>query len=657
MYNDIIECIKFASEFLPCKTRATNNNRVVGWNRYCRDLYAKAREDFLRWHNNGKLRYGVDFCNMKNSRRCFKNALNYCKQNELKIRKENLLLNFSSRNKSKFWNSVSNIKGRKTQNFASIDGKTDKNDIISIFDVKYQNILNDQECQDRNVPHSSRTSTDFQYPFLFEEHIHDSILQLNNGLGWDGIHANHIKYSGSVFRRLLAKFLNLVLFHTHVPVNMLVGEIRPIIKNNALSKSDSNNFRPIMNSCMILKIFEYSLLPFLTKYIRLNSRQFGFRKHTGCLSAIALVKETIFHYNHEKSDVYCGMIDCSKAFDKINWKILLCKLSESDLPRVFVDIVLAMYDNSFVRTRFNGIHGEFWKVGNGTRQGGILSPYLFSVYINQILDEISNLYEGCSLEGYKTNILCYADDIICLSPSAKGLQVILDRTSEILKSLCLSVNPQKSNFTIFRHKTTRVVQPVNILLNDVCIEQVVSVKYLGVVLTNNNDLGPDIDRALSSFLKQFNSLYSKFSFVDRNVLYFLFKSFATSFYGMETWFEKIKQCDLNRISVAYHKAVKRVAGMNVWDSNHAACHVVGVPIFKHFVARRIICFWHKLINSKSESLSNLIYYFKHRSHIFAKISRFFLESYQVDISQNPLCAIIARIEFVQRNEPRSHYAY
>ena len=182
-------------------------------------------------------------------------------------------------------------------------------------------------------------------------------------------------------------------------------------------------------------------------------------------------------------------------------------------------------------------------------------------------------------------------------------------------------------------------------------------KYLGVVLTNNNDLGPDIDRALSSFLKQFNSLYSKFSFVDRNVLYFLFKSFATSFYGMETWFEKIKQCDLNRISVAYHKAVKRVAGMNVWDSNHAACHVVGVPIFKHFVARRIICFWHKLINSKSESLSNLIYYFKHRSHIFAKISRFFLESYQVDISQNPLCAIIARIEFVQRNEPRSHYAY
>ena len=79
------------------------------------------------------------------------------------------------------------------------------------------------------------------------------------------------------------------------------------------------------------------------------------------------MKETISHYNYEKSDVYCGMIDCSKAFDKINWKILLGKLSESDLPKVFVDIVLAMYDNSFVRTRFNGTQGEFWKVGNGTR--------------------------------------------------------------------------------------------------------------------------------------------------------------------------------------------------------------------------------------------------------------------------------------------------
>ena len=658
IYDDILEIISCASNFLP-HIRPSFSKQVVGWNEYCRDLYSVSRQHYFIWHNNGRMRFGDDFIKMKDSRSNFKKALNYCKNNELKIRKENVLQKFNSRNKSLFWRSISKIKGTKTQNILSMDGNSNADDIVSIFDEKYKMILNDDKCQNSQGIYAIRTSSGVESPFLFIENIDNSIIELNSGLGWDGVHSNHIKYAGPMFRKLLTHFLNLVLFHSHVPKKMLFGEIRPIIKNNAMSKSDSNNFRPIMNSSMFLKTFEYCLLPIFSKHIRLNSRQFGFRKHTGCLSAIAVVKETIFHYNSEMSDVYCASIDCSKAFDKINWAILLQKLSGTSLPKIFVDIIFCMYANSYVSTRFNGVNSDPWKVGNGTRQGGILSPFLFSYYIDEILHEISTNYDGCSLMGYKTNIICYADDIICLSPSLKGLQTILNRTADILKKLCLSVNAEKSNFIIFRQNNRRIPQicHANVFLNGVRLEQSRSIKYLGVILSDNNDLGLDVDRVLNSFLKQFNSLYAKFSFVHRDILFFLFKSFATSFYGIETWFGKPKIFDLNRISVAYHKAVKRISGFNVWDSNHTACELVNVPIFKHLIAKRMICFWHNIIHSKSLCMTHLNYYFKYRSKIFMKIYNFFTHNYQVDILQNPLCAILSRISFIERNEPRSHYVY
>ena len=200
LYNDILDCIVLASDCLPLKSNIKFKGRVVGWNKYCRDLYANARCYYMIWHDKGKVRSGVDFANMKNSRTLFKNALNYCKKNELKIRKENLLQKFASGNKSNFWRAVSNIKGGKVQDILSVDNMSDKNEIVSIFDDKYKCILNDSNCRDSNRNFFQRASNGFQPCYLLQDDIDSAILQLNDGLGWDGVHANHLKYSGPVFR-------------------------------------------------------------------------------------------------------------------------------------------------------------------------------------------------------------------------------------------------------------------------------------------------------------------------------------------------------------------------------------------------------------------------------------------------------------------------
>ena len=75
-----------------------------------------------------------------------------------------------------------------------------------------------------------------------------------------------------------------------MPKNMLMGEIKPIVKDNKISAATSDIYRPIMNSSVLLKTFEYCLLPSLRRDIDLNLRQLGFRDYTSCSTAISVIK-------------------------------------------------------------------------------------------------------------------------------------------------------------------------------------------------------------------------------------------------------------------------------------------------------------------------------------------------------------------------------
>ena len=79
-----------------------------------------------------------------------------------------------------------------------------------------------------------------------------------------------------------------------------------------------------------------------------------------------------------------------------------------------------------------------------------------------------------------------------------------------------------------------------------------------------------------------------------------------------------------------------------------------LPIFKHLVAKKLINFAFSLIPSNSPCLSSHKYYFRAYSNYGKEIKKLFYEKYQItDVFDNPLCAVIARIEFIQRTEPRS----
>ena len=67
----------------------------------------------------------------------------------------------------------------------------------------------------------------------------------------------------------------------------------------------------------------------------------------------------------------------------------------------------------------------FFTTSNGTRQGGILFPFLFCRYIRDLLHDIAQAGIGCNIGGVFVNILAYADDIVLLAPSWRAMQDLL----------------------------------------------------------------------------------------------------------------------------------------------------------------------------------------------------------------------------------------
>ena len=95
------------------------------------------------------------------------------------------------------------------------------------------------------------------------------------------------------------------------------------------------------------------------------------------------------------------------------------------------------------------------------------------------------------------------------------------------------------------------------------MKRVSEFKYLEISLSEDLKNSKDVDRVMGAFLKPFLCIYSKFSYTNIEVLTFLFKTYASSFYGIETWFNSFRNREIRSISVSYQKAVKRIAGLQV----------------------------------------------------------------------------------------------
>ena len=450
----------------------------------------------------------------------------------------------------------------------------------------------------------------------------------------------------------MSRLFTAFLCHGHVPHAMTAGEIRPTVKNKQGNLNISDNYRPVMNSPNLLKVFEYCLQQKII--FNSNSRQFGFKKSSSTQLAITTLREMIKHYNKQNSRVYASFIDLSKAFDKVNINILICKLHKYKVSPFIINTLDMLYRNQVIHINFNNFLSTSWTISNGLRQGGILSPALFSLYIDDILKEISDLRMGCKIYNYNLNILAFADDIVLLASSSYSLQLLLNKLVKLLENLSLTINIDKTVCMLFTHE--KKVRFSSIYLKNQELQFVEKFKYLGVIISSNLNNGQDMEHNNTVFLRQFWSLYRRFYFADSFVLGFLFNYHCSSYYGSFTWYDKLNcKGKFHSLAVAYHKTVKKILGLPWSTRNHVACHELKLPTFKHLINKKIINFSFSLLKNNSQCILPIKYFLLNKSTLIGKVRSIFREVYGIqDLFNNDIEAIFARMNFIQSRELRNN---
>ena len=123
-----------------------------------------------------------------------------------------------------------------------------------------------------------------------------------------------------------------------------------------------------------------------------------------------------------------------------------------------------------------------------------------------------------------------------------------------------------------------------------------------------------------------------------------------TFYGLESWTLTGCKRDFQKLSNTYHKAVKRIYIMNVWESNHDACKIAEVHIVILSYAKRRAAFMYSLLNSNSPRVLPLRKKFQLNSFAVDSFKEYFLQEYLFsDVFPYPLCAVNSRIHFVEDN--------
>ena len=139
------------------------------------------------------------------------------------------------------------------------------------------------------------------------------------------------------------------------------------------------------------------------------------------------------------------MVYLSKAFDRVDTQLLVTKLKQTSFPPLNCNLVGFAYSNTNVTVKFYEFKFRPWLVRWGVRQGCVLLPLLFSYYINEIMDKISEMNFGCLFASFKFNKPCYdlcGWYIALITPFSYGLQQLIERICCLMTDLGLKINDE-----------------------------------------------------------------------------------------------------------------------------------------------------------------------------------------------------------------------
>jgi len=419
------------------------------------------------------------------------------------------------------------------------------------------------------------------------------------------IFAEHLKNASLRLVPLLSMCITGFLVHGTLPENMISVILVPVIKDKAGKINSKANYRPIALASVLSKVLEIILLNRLELYLLTNANQYGFKHKHGTDMAIYALKETVLKYHSMNATMFLCFLDASKAFDRVNHAKLFQKLVDRKVPGYLIRILMFWYSQQTMIVRWGDSTSQPFNVSNGVRQGGILSPFLFNVYMDELSNRLNACKIGCMVGNIILNHIMYADDLVIFCSYSAGMEKMLNICAEYGIEFDIKYNSAKSNMLIVRSKEDKHLTFPSFTLNDEMINVCDVVKYLGHMMTDDFTDDKDIYRQCRKLYAQGNMLVRKFHMCTIEVKVSLFRSFCTPLYTAQIWWN-YRKYSINRLNVAYNDVMRLLLRVPRYTSASQMFTNVHVPTCHAVIRNLTYKFMCRLEKSQNDIIKGLV---------------------------------------------------
>ena len=592
--------------------RVPQNSHVIpGWNDYVKPF----REDAKFWHSIwlslGKPLNCEVFYIMKRTRNRFHFAVRKVKRNKSKIENDKMLRSFIE---GKVNNLVKVLKKQRSVGLEKmpniVDGRVGKVNIANHLAENYSGLYNTSNSkvetlklvEDLNISQQDLDDVKLVTPDI----VYQAISCINNNTNDVNFvfKSNALRNAADIICNCFTVMLQGFLIHGYIPKELIFCSLKPIIKDKLGDNTSSDNFRAIGSSSLFLKVLDWVIFILFEQNLKPSELQFGFQKKNSTTMCSWTVIETINYFNNRDTPVYCCFLDLSKAFDLVEFSKLFDKL-KNRVNSIFIRLLAYIYVFQSCCVDWGGTRSTTFNVSCGIRQGAVLSPIFFSIYINELFHILEKSGFGCFIENIFYGIVGYADDLVLLSPDTHGLQLMFNIAKKFLNDLGLKISvnrniPEKSKTKCLAFGIKND-PPFSIKLDDFNIPWCNKYKHLGHVLYKDGSLKYDVDLKKRIFIGTFFELKQELKSPDPLVFMNLVMLYISHFYGSNLW----DLFDIDSVYVAWNKIVRIIFDLPPRTHRYLIEPYSGFPHIFTLLVNRFIKFYSTIFHSDKKLISNL----------------------------------------------------